>query len=208
MSDHEAYVRVLLHLNVTEEQLEELALDLDWMPKGLRAATDKAPYQHVFQDETAGVYIHYVWDELLRIPYVLLRGDDVAAVEEKIRRSLPTYTYDEVVEHLRSASGRESVIDAICQVALLRSAEDRDSAEDPEIVELLRRERQSDDVEIRRAVVTCAGYLEWPALLALITEVREIDSNETVRQDATLVLDAIAESNETGRGRPCESHDD
>jgi hypothetical protein len=173
---------------VSEDQVDEVSLDLGWIPLGSRPASDTSPYERVWLDEVAEVYVHYVWDDLLALAFLLLQGRDVRTVEQEIQAALPIHTYDEVLAELRSASGREAVIDAIARLAALRPSEDAG------VAELLRGMANDDDPEIRRAVVTAAGYLEWPALLALLTRLREDDADQTVRDEAATVLDAIASS--------------
>jgi hypothetical protein len=188
MTDYEASARVLLRPEVTEEQVEDVSLDLGWVVLGSRVATDTTPYEQVWQDENAAVYVHFVWDDLLALAFLLLHGGDVPTVERKVRAALPTYTYDEVLTELRSATDGAQLTDSIFRLAVLRPAED------PEVIELLQRAAGSKDAAVRRCVVHGVSYLEWPALLTLIADLRENDPDQTVREDAALVLDAIAEA--------------
>lgn len=177
--------RVLLRDDVTEDRVEDVALDLDWIPLGSREATDNGPYEQIWEDEVAGVYVHYVWDDLVRMAYLLVQGTEVIAVETAIRAVLPTYAYGEVIGELRTATGREPVIDAICRIAVLQPNEN------VEIVRLLLNAADNEDPEIRRAVITATGYLEWRALLERIAIFRDHDPDAVVRADAALVLDAV-----------------
>jgi hypothetical protein len=194
--------RVILHPDVTDEQIEDVAMDLDWMELGIKPATEKTPYQRIWEDEIAKVVVRYIWDDLLRQPFLTLQGEDVSTVEQRICNALPSFTPEEIVESLHSASGYEPVIDAIALVALLGHAGYGELSEDPEIVRLLEMRAQSEHPEVRNAVITAAGYLEWPAMLELVAGLRDRDPDQDVREQADLVLNAIAEARAQGHDRP------
>src|SRR5882757_9268412 len=108
--------RVLLRPDVTEEMVEDLALDLGWVMLGSHPPTDTAPYERVWEDEVSNVHVRYVWDDLLELAFMLLRGRDVAEPEARILEALPTYTYGDVLDELRAASGRDHIVDAIARL--------------------------------------------------------------------------------------------
>jgi hypothetical protein len=179
-------IRIIIKPGITEEDVAELAVSVGWIPLGSRPASPRNPYAFVWEDENHDVEIHYVYDNLLDMAYLYLQGRNTHEVELLARAGLASWTYVELLDQLKTATRAEDVIDAICRIALSREAETH------EAVNLLV-SATSGDAGIRRAVITAAGYLEWPPLIELAQRLRACDPDVEVREEAALVLDAIAE---------------
>ena len=183
---------VVLDEGSVEEDVEEVAETLGWIPLGIKDSTEAAPYQQIWEDERTGTRIVYVWDDFVNQSFLVLRSGDVATTERQIRTALPAANYQEVVDRLRAAADPPSTIDAVRRLTAFSGVVGRNSA-DPEVVGLLRRAVERGNPDVRRMVITAAGYLEWPALLALLSQLQETDPEAEVREAAGFVLRNVAE---------------
>jgi hypothetical protein len=186
MHQPESSTRILLPPHVTEYDVRSTALDLGWIPLGNRPATEDRRYEYIWEDEVARVYIHFVLDDVLATVFLYLHGEDTAAVEREIRDRLPTSTLEEARAQLRAAQDSGATIDAIRRIAAL------EPAADTEIGELLTAAAGEPDRNVRRAVASAIGYLEWPSLLSTLERLKDRDPDGEVREDARTIWDAIA----------------
>lgn len=178
--------RIIIKPDVTEADVADFAMSVDWIPLGSRPESERNPYAFIWEDENRAVEIHYIWDGLLDMAYLYLRGPGTREVERLLRTGVPNWTYVELLDQLRAATRAEDVIDAVCRIALSRESET------PEAVDLLVNAATGDS-GTRQAVITAAGYLEWRPLIELAQRLREHDPDTEVRKEAALVLDAIAD---------------
>lgn len=185
--DQQNQTRIVVPPRVTNESVDDVSLDLCWIPLGSRPATNDTRLEYVWEDEVAKVYIHFVIDDMLSVAFFYLHGKDVALVEEQIRNALPTYSLDALKKDLSKWTKPALLIPAISRIAALEPAEDH------EITALLKQVAATGDIEVRQAVVTAIGYLEWPSLLELLEQLKNHDPDEVVRADAQLIFAAMAE---------------
>jgi hypothetical protein len=184
MADKNA-IRVLLQPEVAEEDVDDYATDAGWIPLGARPSTAATPYAYVWEVEDAGVQAEYVFDDLVGVAYLYFHGDDTVAVADQARGAIPTWSVDDVVTRLRSASDLETRVDSVLRIGVARVAQTEpvcavllSSADDP-------------DAWMRRAFVTAAGYLEWPVLVERARKMRLDDPDPEVREEARIVVEAV-----------------
>ena len=187
-------VRIVLRPGVTEDDLEDVALDVGWILIGSMAANDLTPYRTVWDDENDGTEVTYIWDDLVSMAYVYLRDGDVAAAEAVVRSRVGTFGLDDLLHDLAAAATGPSAVEAVCRIAVARPEPDA------WILGHLRRLAHSPDGMVRIAVVTAIGYLEWGPLLELLREMRSADSDPAVRREAGIVLSG----SRAGEQRTCD----
>jgi hypothetical protein len=176
---------VVLRPGVTEDDLDDVALDAGWVLIGTKPADDLAPYRTVWDDEESGTEVSYIWDDLVSLAYVSLRYGETAAAEAIIRSGVGTFGLEDMLDDIAAAETGEFAVNAVCRIAVSRP--DPDSR----ILSQLRRLAHSSDRMVRVAVVTAIGYLEWAPLLMLLKEMRAADSDPVVRREAGIVLSGI-----------------
>src|SRR6266568_3431325 len=115
--------RIILKQRVTEDDVADLAMTERWVPLGMRPASERNPYAFVWEDEIEDVQIHLVWDNYLQMPYLYLRGRDVACVERRLREKLETWSYEDILRQVETADRPEDLVDGICRIALSREPE-------------------------------------------------------------------------------------
>lgn len=184
--------RVVLRPEVTLDEVEEAALDLDWLLVRNWPASDKRPYEDIYLDRDEQTAIHYLDDHLVGLRYLVINGPDAGEVEREAREALPTYQPEHATAAWAAASTPEQKINAVNVLALATDPAERDGA-----VEALQSAAADLDREVRRAVILATTYVGWPELRALLSSM-EHDADESVRQDARWALEGLAEQDRLG----------
>ena len=182
--------RIILRPGVTEDDVDDLAMENGWVLIGTKVADDLAPYRTVWDDEVSGTEVSYVWDDLVALAYVSLRNGQTSVAETVIRSALGTFQLGDILNDLAAGETGHAAVEAVCRIAVLRP--------DPDawILSHLSRLAHSSDKMVRTAVVTAIGYLEWPQLLVLLNEIRAADPDSAVRREAGIVLGGVQVSTE------------
>ncbi|WP_410597530.1 HEAT repeat domain-containing protein [Amycolatopsis sp. lyj-23] len=178
--------RIVLRPEVTREQVEDAALDLDWLflqnwPRG-----EDRPYEDVWVDRDERTWIHYVEDHLVEARYLVVKGADVPAVESEARELLAAYRPEDALRAWDSATTADERVEAVHLLALTADPEDRSGS-----VAKLRAAASDDVTAVRRALVLVTTYVGWPELRQLLEDMTSNDPVEAVRQEARLALDGL-----------------
>lgn len=178
-------MRVALKGDVSREDVENLAWDLDWLLAEMADPSGDRPYEDVWATADERTAIHYIEDPVLELSYLVVEGGDVDAVVDQIRGAVGTYTPQEALEALRMASSRDEKIEAIYLLAIASGNEDN------EVLTALSKAAEDKDADVRHSVVVATGYLGWRQLRVLLERMRDGDQTQSVRDDAALMLEAL-----------------
>lgn len=179
-------IRVVLRPEVTLDDIEEAALDLDWLFLRNWPASEERPYEDLWVDRDEQTSIHYIDDHLVSVQYLLISGPDARTVETEAREALSTCGPADATNAWQHASTRAERVEAVYLLALATDPADYTSA-----AELLRAAASDGDPEVRRAVILAATYVGWPELRAVLAELEERDPDESVRRDARFALEGL-----------------
>lgn len=176
--------RLVVHPDFTEEEVHEVAWDLNW---------DLTHYQNKEGDNSIdawvskrkGVEIHLVSDGLVGLRYFTLYGEKGDEVARKIIDSCQLWEPGEALEHIRSAANRGEKLRAV-YASVLGSVEQRD-----DVVNVLQEVAADPDPGIRQSVVIAAAYSQWPKLLDMVHDMSERDSADSVRRNAQILLEGL-----------------
>lgn len=184
--------RVVLRPEVTVDDIEEAALDLDWLLVRNWPASDERPYEDMYVDRDEETVIHYLDDNLVGLRYLVIKGPDADTIERDARELLPTYRPDDATKAWTTAATLEQKTQAVHLLALATDPKERASA-----VEALQSAAADPDPRVRRAVILASTYVGWPELRTLLSALAE-DSDESVHRDAQLASEGLAEQDRLG----------
>jgi len=179
-------LRIVAHDDLTAEDVEDAALDLDWLLVGNWQQTNEHPALTSFLDQSERTRIDYVEDAIAGFRYFDVVGRFAYDVERDIRATFPTYSADKALDALRTAPPDER------PGAVLLAALGAGSSEHA-LVEALRSAAADENPAVRRSVVLGVGYVGWPALVELLAELNRTDPDPDVREDAATMIQVLEE---------------
>ncbi len=195
-ADPPAKVRVVLREGVGPVDVDDVALDLDWLLVGHWDATDERPYEDRYVDRAERTSVSYLDDTYVGLRYLVVTGPDARSVADEAREALPTLSGADALAALAAARTDAERAAAVPAVALA-AGEDRSDA-----VTALRTAAVDGDDGVRMAVVRAATYVGWPELRQLLETLRESASGKDVRHLAGVALEGLALQDEAERHRP------
>jgi hypothetical protein len=187
-------LRVVLRPDVTADDVDDAALDLDWSLVGHWDATDERPYEDRYLDPTERTSVSFVDDTYVGLRYLVVSGPDLEPVAAEAREMLPTVPAAEALAALAGARTSADRAAAVPAVALAADPDDRASA-----AAALREAALEGDDEVRLAVVRASTYVGWPELREVLATLRDSASGPAVRHLAGVALDGLALQDELGQ---------
>jgi hypothetical protein len=177
--------RVALAPSVTRDDIITAAYNLDWLFE--RKATDANPVDTFLSDDEK-TQIDVVHDDVVKLDYCVVRGDDVNVkdVVSGIRESLETVSSADAVKAFKGAS---STPDKVSALYLLGVASGDDPTNDA--VATFKRALSDEEEDIRAAAIVAIGYVGGSELRQALEETAENDESEGVRKDARLMLEGL-----------------
>src|SRR6185436_1314037 len=156
-----------------------------WMFQGRinRDPKKNIPKELIWATSDNRATVHYVEDELVKFPYIVVKGDGWKEVASSISRSIDVFSEDELVEMVEKAGSREEKTLAIARLGV--GAPDEF---DPRFFQLLEKALSDPDPEVRRTVVWVNGYTGWPQFRQLLEKMAKADPDERVREEAGFVV--------------------
>ncbi|MBB5122015.1 hypothetical protein AF335_08250 [Streptomyces eurocidicus] len=176
--------RLVLGPEVSRDDVEDLAWNLDWNIYEM-GEEEAGACVDIWRTDDGGTEIHRVEDRPIGLTYLTLRGSAVAVVERRIRESLSVWSRSDALAALCDAVGRDERLRSLYGLALV--VDELDGA----VLEEFRTAASDPDPGIRQAVVVAAGYRPDPALVELVTQLRDSDPVPHVRENADILLEGI-----------------
>lgn len=181
VSDH----RTVLAPSVTREQFQDSALAAGWRPHAV-VDQEGAPYEEVWSVDDDTSSVHYMEDDLLGVASVVTMGERAAELTEYLARHLPSLTRDEILVWAYAVEDAGERRQAIGYVAASAPNEPLDA-----VAAVLESALEDPHPQVRDAALFACAYLSWPTLVPLVEAVRDNDLDESVRANATHVLDVM-----------------
>ncbi|MGW0791111.1 hypothetical protein ACWD04_23425 [Streptomyces sp. NPDC002911] len=185
--------RMVLRPRFSEDEVNRLAVELGWPRREEYAADPEegTPYQVVW---AAGpkLSLHYFEDDIARNSYVVVVGEDAAAVRgaaEIIEVRLHTWRLDELVAEVDSSSGPTELTQAVIRAGL-GAPEEFDDRFFTRINDALRH----SDTRVRESAVWSVSYVPYPNYRPQLVQVRDHDPDEDLRDTAGLLLEGFDEA--------------
>ncbi|MEV6775291.1 HEAT repeat domain-containing protein [Streptomyces syringium] len=177
--------RLVLGPEVSRDDVEDLAWDLDWNIHELGEEEAGARID-IWRTDDGKTEIHRVEDRPIGLTYLTLRGAAVTMTEQQVRSVLRVWAQSDALVALHDADGRDERLRGLYALALTA-----DDLRDGAVVNEFRAAASDPDPGIRQAVVVAAGYRPDPALVELVAELRESDPVSFVRENADILLKGI-----------------
>jgi HEAT repeats len=179
-------IRVVLRPEAGREDVDDVALDLDWLFLRNFPSSEERPYEDMWIDRDERTYIHYIEDHLVDLRYLVLNGPDADQLRSEVVAVLAVHQPADGPAAWESARSEADRIQAVHLLALTADPDDH-----AEAAGYLRRAAEDTGVEVRRAVILAATYVGWPELRELLTELAQSDPDPTVVRDARLALEGL-----------------
>lgn len=183
---NEKYRRVVKH-GFTPKQLNEIALQNQWVLFTLFPETEHNPYELIYLNTAQDTAIHYIEDTFLQLSYILIRGDQAKKVLQQVESLIPIYPEYEIVELLEKSQTVEDQVLSLYYAAVTAS----DSFYEY-YFERFRTALQSTEVELRHAALIGIGYIGWIEFKPLIQQLLNSESVSDLRHNAQLLLEGFA----------------
>lgn len=148
--------------------------------------TEDNPYEIIWLTQTRQTRIHYIEDFLVDARYFLVEGRELEDASQKIRSSVSTYTDEDIRRIAKNAKERAEQIRAIYYAGIAAPLRF-----DPEFFRMFEQASSSPDAEVRHALIVAIGYVGWKELHEILEHLRTTDLEESVREDAGIMLEAL-----------------
>lgn len=189
----ERVVRVLLQDGVAVDEVYKFAYRRDYLLHQLGDRRKGLPAEDIWRTIDQRAWLHLVDDTHVQLRYLTIRGGDIDAIAAAAADELPTVEPSTALARLQSASDESNdVVSAIYVLAVAASRLRTKQKQRSEVIAALRRLIVDENRDVRRAVIVGVGYLGWPELRRLLTQLMLDDVDEAVRRDAKLMLDSLA----------------
>jgi hypothetical protein len=183
---------LILKDSMSESSMHALAKSNPWFlsEKVDRDPDNDIPFELIWETVDEQTSIHYIEDELVKFPYVVVKGKDVDKVVSKIRSKLDIYSDEELVQMFESASQHNEKMKAVARLGVA-SPQQFDSR----FFNLLQQAFSDPDPEVRRTAVWCIGYASWAEFREVLEQIVASDPDESVREDAAYMLESYKQHN-------------
>ncbi len=181
-------IRLLLKEHVSEANVATEASHNNWLWWDLIERNNKNPYEVIWITKDKKTSIHYIYDHLIALRYLVVRGDKEEEITEQAKASLAVYSRGDIFSMVQQASSLEMLIQSVYHVAIA-APEKYDS----EFFRLFEGFLSSSSVELRRATILAIAYVSWSEFRPLLENIKSNDVDAEVRTNASLVADGLKE---------------
>lgn len=180
--------RIILHEEVTSHDISRAFL-LNWTVVNFITPTIHVPLEIIYLTDDRNTYIHYVEDFKLGLNYLVVVGEDIEPVIEKIHKMVPTYTKKQIVERAKIASTKQEKILTTYYLALIAPMK-----YESDLFTYLEKGLCSNDHEIRGSTALAIAYVGWDEFIVPLQKAYEIEQNPSVKNDLRILLQNIKNS--------------
>jgi hypothetical protein len=182
-------LRIVLKESVSNDDIDRLAWQQNWELYDLLPRTEKAPLTKIWitPDEQTG--IHYIEDFYISVRYLLLRGNDIEKIAEKIQASLDTYSLEELHQKVGEVKDKNE-----CIAVILRLGAATTQNYDPRIFQDFKTLMSHPHPDVREAAMFATTYAGWREFREALQHLKEHDPEPTVRKFARTTLESLAKN--------------
>ncbi|MBW4608227.1 MAG: hypothetical protein KME22_13660 [Hassallia sp. WJT32-NPBG1] len=176
-------VRIVLKENVSEEEIQHVALSQSWQLHDVILPTENNPYEKIWFAADGQTSIHYIEDFLLNVRYIAVKGEKPGQVIEQIRQLLNTYSQEEIHQMVENATEPDDLIQAIYYVGAAAT-----SMYDADMFKMFEHMLSHSNSEVRRSAIFATAYPAWKEFCKPLEKLQASDPELTVREYANLML--------------------
>lgn len=178
--------RLALNRFVSREAFQRAATGRRWFLYTVVPSSDGVPYEEVWSIDGGDSAVHYIEDQYLGVPYLMVMGKDEDAIAADLAHDLGTVDANEAVRMVREAKDDAELMRGLEYLAA--SVPER---ADPAVVGAIAQALEHPDPDVRRLAIFASTYAAWPELDTLLARTAEVDPDPGVRDGARRALDAI-----------------
>jgi len=176
--------RVALRPQITSDDVDNAAWDLDWPILAMLEKTEDRPKQDVWRGESDDTRVYLVHDDGLELRYLVIDGPSADKVVDDVRGELDTVTVEQAEQEFKDAGSAD---DRATATILLGVASDHGK------VSATLKDAASDEARtVRRAAVAALGMVETAEAKRMLEAMAsDEDEDKVVRNDAKATLKAL-----------------
>ena len=159
----------------------------DWLWWGEISQTEKTPYEIVFIKPGKKAYIHYIEDYMVKVKYIVARGEQADKVVEEAKNSLDCYSWQEILNEYATSKNHKQKIQTIYIAGTAAPFEFN-----PEHKKFFDNSLQDEHPDVRIATIVAMGYMGWSEWIPVLEDLKNNDPDETVRDSAAGMLESFA----------------
>ena len=159
----------------------------DWLWWGEISRTEKTPYEIVFIKPGKKAYIHYIEDYMVKVKYIVARGEEADKVIEEAKNSLDCYSWQEILNEYAISDNHKQKIQTIYIAGTAAPLEFS-----PEHKKFFDDSLQEEHPDVRIATIIAMGYMSWTEWIPVLEDLKNNDPDETVRDSAAGMLESFA----------------
>jgi hypothetical protein len=172
--------RIALRPQVSSDQVDRAAWELDWPIVGMLEKTEDRPKQDVYRGDEDNTKVYLIHDDALQLRYLYIDGPSADKVAKAVQGKLDTVSVAEAEQLFKDA---DSADDRATATLLLGVASDHGK-----ISATLEAAVVDDAKTVRRAAVIALGLVQTAASKQRLKAMAEDDEDEVVRGDAEATL--------------------
>src|SRR5262245_12367787 len=177
-------IRIALRESVTRQKLDSAAWDNNWDFDQIIQRSETRPFEKIWLTPDEQTAIHYIEDFLLGINYLLIQGAEADQVAQQARATIETYSNADIRQMAQQAKGRDDNIRAVYYAAIAAPLQ-----YDESFFKIFQQAFAHENPDVRSAGVVASGYVEWPEFREPLEKLQQSDPDETVREDARVMLE-------------------
>lgn len=179
-------IRLPLKANMSRGVVVTFAYNDYWIWNDTIRDSKSDPYEVIYLTEDEKNIIHYKEDHLIGVHYILLIGEELDDLNQRICSHLDVYEVEELFELISEETMIPDLIQNIYFVAVAASA-----GFDESYYQKYKKLLFHKNEEVRLASIRGIGYIEWKEFKEDLIKVVENDASEKVRISSEAMIKGI-----------------
>ncbi|SRR6266496_1450743 len=177
--------RRLIFRKHSKVEFGAVCMNNDWLLRARRPGDleKEIPFELEYAAEDEDIKLVYLEDPIAECSYVVVSGAQMDHAREIIRKKLPIWSDDELLQDWRKAPHDTAQI-----LAILRIGVGAPFRCDGRFAETLKEGLAHADSAVREASLAAVGYTEWPEFDQSLKDIAQNDSSERCRKRAVYML--------------------
>ena len=186
--------RIVLKDYVTEKMVKAEAFENEWLwwdktSRDEETIQRDGIYEIILVKPGKKTSIHYVADYMIKINYIVARGEEADKVIEEAKNSLDCYSWQEILDDYANAADNHYHRISIVYIAGAAAPYLEFS---PEHKKFFDKSLKDEHPDVRIATIIAMGYMSWSEWIPVLEDLKNNDPDETVRDSAAGMLESFA----------------
>ena len=186
--------RIVLKDYVTEKMVKAEAFENEWLwwdktSRDEETIQRDGIYEIILVKPGKKTSIHYVADYMIKINYIVARGEEADKVIEEAKSSLDCYSWQEIIDDYANAADNHYHRISIVYIAGAAAPYLEFS---PVHKKFFDNSLKDEHPDVRIATIIAMGYMSWTEWIPVLHNIKDNDPDETVRESAAGMLESFA----------------